>query len=149
MIQHVDGKSDKTESWWWKQWDVQVSVFLAVAVLVLLAYNHSSTLEVPVEGLSTGHSKANRNRVSSSLPSGKKGGQKRPEYGFTLLVSFFAATSPPDHYPELLGALRANIANPAVDEVAVLYEPLAEMGCAELAVTLSSRSIPGFDGGIR
>jgi hypothetical protein len=60
----------------------------------------------------------------------------RPEFGFTLLVSFFASQQPPDHYPELMGALRTNLANPALRQVVVLYEPLEAMGCVQLRETL-------------
>ena len=149
-------------------WDVLCCAGLAAAVLLLLAHNHSSTsaiaktfdehgrlnhdhAQLRAAGLPAAASAHGRNNSSarhSLLPPPAQAGAKRPEDGYTLLVSFFATANPPGHYPELLGALRANIANPAVDEVAVLYEPLDGMGCADLLVTLSSRSIPGFDGGI-
>lgn len=161
-----DGEKPTDQIPEWKRSDVQVSGLLLVAVMVLLAYNHvsthSSSLRVEDHGRVRGIS--NRREDINLLPSSvntspsssppslptevKKRPQKRPESGYTLLVSFFATKNPPDHYSELLGALRANIANPVLTEVAVLYEPLDGMGCADLAVTLRSRTFFGTDKGM-
>ena len=52
----------------------------------------------------------------------------------TLLTSHFALRDPTkaSHYSEIEAAMRANLLNPALAEMVVVYEPLPNDGCADL-----------------